>query len=109
MKQKVKNKFVFLVYCNVEPIIYAVYSNKKSAVQYAKQLINWRFDNAVQRKYEYGHYHYFEDNNKIKETEFCEREKVIFSTCLKIKDGNKDWSDDGCLIKVVRKPLLNKY
>ena len=87
------------MYCNPEPIVYSVLSNKKSALKYAKSLIKYRFDNAIEKKYEYGFYHYLEEDKR--KSKFDRREKLIFSTCLKIKDGLK-YSDDGCYIKVVR-------
>ncbi|MEK6880185.1 MAG: hypothetical protein AABY22_11275 [Nanoarchaeota archaeon] len=35
-----------------------------------------------------------------------EREKTIFSTCLQIKDGQKEFSDDGCFIQVIRRNII---
>ena len=98
-------RYCYLVYCNSNnPLVYAVYSNKRHALNYAFKLINWRFENARNRNYESGYYHYVAEEKK--ETDFDKREKLIFSVCLKIKDNLKQFSDDGCFIKVMRKPLL---
>ncbi len=101
-----KNKFVYLIYCNVEPIVYGVYKHKKKALNYAKTLIDYRKTRAEEKNHEFGQYHYLEEDKKIKENEFDIKEKTILSTCLKIKDNYKDYSEDGCLIKVVRVQLL---
>jgi hypothetical protein len=103
-----KNRYCYLVYCNPEnPLVYAVYTNKTKAVIYARNLIKWRFENANNKKYDFGYYHYVTEEKK-KETDFDKREKLIFSVCLQIKDNLKQFSDDGCLIKVIRRPLLTK-
>lgn len=102
-----KSCYVYLVYCNPKtPLIYGVYHNKKSALKYAKQLVDWRFNRAKENGYEYGYYHNYLNDSK-KETDFDKREKIVFSACLKIKDNYELWSDDGCEVKVVRRPLLN--
>lgn len=105
-----KNKFCYLVYCNADPIVYAVYSNKKAAVKYASLLIKYRENWAKDRGYIFDYYHFFfEDYEKRrKDNEFeVFQEKTIFSTCLKIvdKDG-KATHDNECFVKVIRKPLL---
>mgnify|MGYP001310949579 CR=1 FL=1 len=104
---KPKTKYCYLVYANPEPpIVYGVYLNKKSALKYAHRLVEWRKERAAERNYEFGFYHWLEED-KRKETDFDKREKLIFSACLKIKDGAKDFSDDGCYVKVIRR-MLNK-
>lgn len=35
-------RYCYLVYANADPIVYAVYSNKKAAVKYASFLIKYR-------------------------------------------------------------------
>lgn len=101
-----KTRYCYLVYCNPkEPLVYAVYSNKKSALKYANQLIQWRFDNAKVNGFEYGYYHCVDEDVTAKESPFEKREKLIFSACLKIKDGRQIYTDDTCLVKVIRKQL----
>ena len=34
-----KDKFVYLVYCNTDPIVYGVYQSKQDAVRYAVMLV----------------------------------------------------------------------
>ena len=102
MKKTKKNNFVYLVYCNVNPIVYGVYKNKKKALDYAISLIKYREDCANRNGHEFGHYHLIGEDKKRKESEFDKMEKLIFSTCLKIKDGFKDFSQDACWIKVIR-------
>ncbi len=111
MKTKKKDKFVYLVYCNTDPIVYGVYSNKQSAVRYAIHLIRYRKKRAKERGHEFGYYHFHplmqpvqlkwaNDSNSP-----YYHDLTMFSACLKIKDGAKDYSDDGCNIKVQRKIL----
>lgn len=99
-----KNRYCYLVYCNPkEPLVYAIYSNKKSALKYANYLIQWRFDDALRKGYEHGYYHFITEDKR--ECELDKREKLIFSACLKIKDGRQIYTDDTCLVKVIRKQL----
>lgn len=109
--EKRKIKYVYLVYANPEPIIYSVYSSKSAALKYAQFLINYRKERAEERGYKFDFYHKIEeDKGKRKEHDFEKsNEKLIFSACLQIKDELKDFSDDGCLVKVVRKPLLERF
>ena len=61
---KKKTRFVYLVYCNVaHPLVYGVYSSKKSALAYAFSLVEWRFERARKQGYEYGYYHEYTVNN----------------------------------------------
>lgn len=102
-------KYCYLVFCNVNPIIYGVYSNKMAALKYAKYLIEYRRNRAAEKNQSFGFYHYLEED-KRKETDFEKHnEKIIFSTCLKIDDGGGEFSENGTLVKVVRKPLLSKF
>lgn len=101
-------KYIYLVLCNPQPVVYSVFSNKKSALNYANILIEYRKDLAIKRNYEFGFYHkIYED--KRKENYFDKYEKTIFSACLKIKDLKlpDNSSQDGTYVKVIRKPLLN--
>jgi len=102
IKMKSKIKYCYVVFCNPEPIIYGIYSNKKAARNYAQILIDYRQKRAKERNYEFDYYHYLEED-KRKENDFeVNKEKLIFSTCLKIKDNLKEFSEDGCWVKVVR-------
>ena len=103
-----KNKYVYLVYCNPEhPLVYEVYSAKKDAVKYAKWLVQSREDRAKEMGHEFGFYHQFE-NDTHKENDFDKREKTIYSACLRIND-DKPFSDNACLIKVVRRPVRKSF
>lgn len=99
-----KRRYVYIVFCNVNPIIYGVYLNKQKALKYAQSLITYRRERARERGYPFDFYHYCLEN-KGKENEFDKKEKTIFSTCLKIKD-NLEFSEDRCIIKVIRYPAL---
>lgn len=129
MSSKLKKpKFVYLVMCNPKnPLVYGVCKTKKYALAYAQNLIDYRRKRAEEKNWEFGFYHYFNiydskndipypppehrysKNKKRKESEFDQRELTIFSACLKIKDGFKDYSDDACLIQVVRRPILESF
>ena len=109
MNKSQKNRYVYCVFCNTAPILYAIHSNKESAIEYAKFLINHRFSRAMERNYEFGYYHYVEDNIvKTKETKWDKLEKLILSACLKIKDNlHKGASEDGCFVKVERRRIIS--
>lgn len=103
---KNKTNYVYLVYCNPnEPIVYAIYQNKKSALKYANQLIKWREESTIARNGEFGFYHKFLCDDSRKESDYDKIDKTIFSASLKIK-CNSLYNEDGCIIKVVRRPLL---
>jgi len=104
MKPKSKNRYVYLVYCNSQPIVYGCKSNLKSAIKYAKDLISYRFKKAQEKGYEYGYYHYIEENDIVKRNRPFETQDVImFSACLKIKDQLENiFSDDHCFVQVKR-------
>lgn len=100
-----KNRYVYLVYCNRNPIVYGVYGTKIKALAYAQSLIKYRENRAKERGYDFGFYHQVTEDNR-KENEFDKREKLIFSACLKIEDGLTEYTDNGCIIKVIRYPVL---
>jgi hypothetical protein len=110
MKKK-KDKFAYLVYCNKDPIVYGVYSKKQDAVRYAISLIRYRKQRATERGHEFGYYHFLPllQPSQIKWGNDSDspyyHDLLVLSACLKIKDGAKDYSDDGCYVKVVRKVL----
>lgn len=93
-----------------EPIVYAVYSNKNAAQKYADFLIKDRKTRAKERNWEFGSYHVLGED-KRKETDFEKfQEKIVFSTCLKVRNGlEEDFTEDGCWIKVVRRPIMNRF
>jgi len=98
-----KSNYVYLVYCNKNPIVYGVYKNKTKAFEYTQTLIEYRFYKASQHNFKYGYYHNF-INDDIKETNYDKKQKIIFSACLMIKDGLlESISDDGCYIKIERR------
>jgi uncharacterized protein YxeA len=98
-----KRRYVYVVLCNVSPIIYAIYSSKNKALDYAHYLIKYRENQAKNNGHDFGFYHYL-DESPGKENEFDKKEKTIFTACLKIKDNLTSYSQDGCTIKVVRYP-----
>jgi len=107
-----KTRYCYLVYCNRNPIVYSVYNSKTAAIKYAEYLLKYRQEKNAENGYivELGHYFY----NLNKDTEFDKMEKDVFSTYIIVKDKNgkrldKEYSDDGCWIKVVRKPLRSRF
>ncbi len=109
---KKKIRYCYLVYCNKEPIVYSVYSSAKEALYYAEYLIKYRKEFNAQKGLIVDFYHKY--YNLGKDSYGDDMEKTIFSACLSIKDknGNRDeksYSDDGCWIKVVRKPIHGKF
>lgn len=123
-KTKNKLEFVYLVFCNKEPLVYGVYKSKNKAINYAKDLIKWRFEGAKNRGFEAGYYHYmdlarpeddlpkfgnFPPRKKYKESEFDKRELTVFSACLNIAEDKGEFGDHGCLIKVERRPIAETY
>ena len=110
MKKK-KDKFVYLVYCNVDPIVYGVYSKKQDAVRYAISLIRYRKQRAKEKGHEFGYYHFLPlmQPSQIKWANDSDspyyHDLLVLSACLMIKDNAKTFSDDGCNVKVVRKVL----
>lgn len=109
---KKKDKFVYLVYCNKEPIVYGCYSSKQDAVRYAVDLIRYRKDKAKERGKDFGYYHFLPllQPSQIRWMNDPESpyyyNVLVFSACLSIpEDKNVDWGDDGCKIQVIRKVL----
>lgn len=109
-----KDKFVYLVYCNTEPIVYGVYESKQDAVRYAVSLIRYRKNKAKQQGKEFGYYHFrpFVCSTQIKwmKDPNCPyyHDVMVFTTCLRIPEDKKvnyGFSDEGCMIQVVRKIL----
>jgi hypothetical protein len=123
--KKQKIEYVYLVYCNRNPLVYAIYKSQVKAIKYAKSLIEYRKTHAEEKGWKFGFYHYFDltnpENNIPKFTptfehpkpltikdynsEYDIRELTIFSTCLSIKEDAGEYGDDRCLIQVVRRPI----
>jgi len=110
-KSKKKKQYCYLVYCNKDPIVYSVYSNSKSAIQYAEYLLDYRKKIAKERDLDFGFYHHF--YNLGKDSYGDDQEKTIFSCCLRIldKDGKRydKYPEDATKIQVVRKPLFSSF
>lgn len=107
-----KTRYCYLVYCNQNPIVYSVYNSKTAAIKYAEYLLKYRQEKNAEKGYIVELGHYFINYNK--DTKFDKMEKDIFTTYIIVKDKNgqrlnKEWSDDGCWIKVVRKPLKSGF
>jgi len=84
-----KNRYVYIVFCNKKPIVYAVMSSYKSAKKYADYLIDYRKP--------IGFYHYVEDKTSANKN--CSIVSArLFSACLKC--DNK--YDDGCFVYIER-------
>ena len=110
MKAKKKDKFVYLVHCNPEPIVYGVYEKKQDAVRYAISLIRYRRDRAKQHNHPFGYYHFhpLPQRSTLKWMKDPSAPSYydldVFTACLKI-DDKSEFTDNGCKIKVVRKVL----
>ena len=111
MKKK-KDQFVYLVYCNPEPpIIYSVYKKKQDAVRHAISLIRYRKNMAKQKGHEFGYYHFCPlpqpTTLKWMKNADCPYyyDLTLFTTCLKIEDKDKNYSDDACHVRVCRRVL----
>lgn len=111
-----KNKYVFLVYCNVEPLVYAIFKSKQNAVKYALDLIRYRKGLADVRGYKFGYFHFEPYVSKWQlsvqkdDIDFKYTHYTVFSVCLRIEDDlNSKVSDNGCIIKVERRILSDKY
>ena len=108
-----KTRYCYLVYCNKDPIVYSVYSSKSGALKYAEYLIKYRQEFNTQKGFIVDFYHYY-NLSETKDTKFDKMEKTIFTTCLSVADkngqrDNSEFGDDGCWIKVVRKPLKSSF
>lgn len=107
---KFKKDYVYLVYCNKNPKVYAVYKKKQKAVRYALGLIRYRKNKAKQNNwnFSYNHFHPLQSKSQIywSKNDPLIAEDTIFSSCLSIKDNlNSEWSDNNCWIKIDRKFL----
>ena len=109
MKKK-KDKFVYLVYCNVDPIVYGVYEKKQDAVRYAIDLIRYRRDQAKRHDRAFGYYHFLPYPQRSallwmkSPSSPSYYDTDVFTACLKI-DDKSEFTDDGCRIRVTRKIL----
>lgn len=108
--KKETDKFVYLVYCNVDPIVYGVYQKKQDAVRYAISLIRYRRDLAKQRGRDFGYYHFhpFPQQSVLNWMKDSSApyyyDMDVFTACLKI-DDESEFTDDTCRIRVTRKVL----
>ncbi len=107
-----KDKFVYLVYCNKEPLVYGVYQSKHKAVRYAVDLIRYRKNRAKEQDKKFGYYHFlpFMQPSQLRWMNDPDSpyyyDTCVFSACLSIPaDKDIDWADDGCKIQVTRRVL----
>jgi hypothetical protein len=115
MKNKTKKKkdeFVYLVYCNKEPIVYGLYKSKHDAVRYAVTLIRYRKEKAKEQGKEFGYYHFhpLPQPSQLRwmkdSTGPYYHDITIFTACLSIReDKDVEWGDDGCHVRVIRRVL----
>lgn len=110
--KKKKDEFVYLVYCNQDPIVYGVYKLKQDAVRYAVYLIRHRKERALDQGKTFGYYHFYPLAKRsqlkwMKDPKSPYYDKMhIFSACLNIpEEKDDDWGDDGCHVRVVRNVL----
>lgn len=110
--KKKKDEFVYLVYCNNEPIVYSCYKSKHDAVRYAITLIRYRRDLAKQRNQPFGYYHFLPlmQSSQIRWMHDPDspyyHDLVVFTACLMgEKKEDEAWTDDGCHVRVVRRVL----
>lgn len=110
--RKKKDKFVYLVYCNKDPIVYGCYSSKQNAVRYAIDLIRYRKKREKEKGKTFGYYHFqpFMSKSQIAWSKTPDSpyyyDVLVFTACLSIpEDKNKEWGDDACKIQVVRRVL----
>lgn len=101
-------KYVYLVYCNVNPIVYCVYGSYKKAIKHFYGLIDYRKQLAQDQEgknLEYYHFHIYpnksltDKNGKLQHIDL-----TLASACIKY-DKNSKLELDGCHIYVVKKPL----
>jgi hypothetical protein len=110
--KKKKDEFVYLVYCNKEPVVYGVCKSKHDAVRYACSLIRYRKNKAKERSKEFGYYH-FHPLPQQSQLRWMKDplspyyyDLTLFTVCLCIpEDKNVEWGDDECFIRVVRRVL----
>lgn len=110
--KKKKDEFVYLVYCNKEPIVYNCYKSKHDAVRHAITLIRYRRDLAKQRNQTFGYYHFLPllQPSQIRWMHDPDspyyHDLLVFTACLMgEKKKDESWSDDGCHVRVVRRVL----
>jgi hypothetical protein len=117
MPRAKKPQYVFLVYCNQEPLVYGVYKSKQKAVRYAISLIRYRKERIENAGNLFGFYHFcpfahISTLSRMKDKDSHEywHDATVFTACVseKDKDGKslKDlnkWSNDGCFIRVDRR------
>ena len=112
-KNKKKDSFVYLVYCNPDPqLVYGVYKSKHDAVRYALSLIRYRRERATSKNKKFGYYHFHplpQENQLLRmknKDSHCYYDSCIFTVCISVpEDKNKEWGDDSCHIRVVRRVL----
>ena len=119
MKQQRQNrqedKFVWLVYCNKDPVVYSIEENKQSAVRYAIKLIRWRREWAIERDFKFGFYHFnpfvcsHALRNSKKEDSHERFEMTVFTACIKCRDDKSENGLDGCFVKVIRRMISPPY
>lgn len=117
-KSKLPKKFCYAVFCNREPILYAIYSSKSDAVRYAVSLIRYRFEKAENQQLEFSilptsFFPYVSKHRTIKNLK--EKPELldelwakadVFTATLQIKDGlSQGLTDDFCHVYVSRYPL----
>jgi hypothetical protein len=115
-------KFVYPVFCNKTPLVYAIYDNKYAAVRYALQLIRWRRNEAKNQNFSFDFYHFHPYIHKHDTLDYIQTSKkdeswvstTIFSACLMVRKEDPpnlpihSLFDDGCLVQVMRFPLFSQ-
>lgn len=111
-KKNKKDEYVYLVYCNKEPIVYGVYKSKYDAVRYACELIRYRKGKAKAHGKNFGYYHFLPLPQSSQLRWMKEKDGpyyydiTLFSACLSIpEDKDKEWGDDSCHVRVIRRVL----
>lgn len=114
-KKTQKDKFIYLVYCNPEPIVYEIFESKHDAVRYAINLIRYRKNKAKERGYNFSFYHFHPLPQESAIRSFNDsdspyyRDPTLFSVCLSIpEERHKHFGDDSCHIRVIRRVLRKK-
>jgi hypothetical protein len=120
MKRNKKQKYIYLVHCNKEPLVYAVYESKQMAVRYAIALIRFRKKHIEERRRVFGFYHFhpFVHSGILKrmnEEESFEyfQDATVFSACISDKELNGqrtalEFGYDSCIVRVERRRLITK-
>ncbi len=100
---KVNDKtYIFLVYCNKDPIVYGVYRDYRKAVKYANDLIVYRRP--------LGFYHFYNTSRKevldilrSEDNLLIESRSLFYSAC--IKDVKAGLRYDKCYVQIECKKL----